>query len=255
MRWAALSLAGRLPVSRRQSTAKLRFAVTLPALLLLAACAGAPPLRTSPYVEVVDATELPPPSRDDAAARVYRIGELDRLLVDVPGFTELTDREFQVDSAGRISIPIAGSVTVIGLTPEEAESRIVDALRAAHVRNPRVSVNIKESLSRFVTVDGQVVQPGNFPVVNEMTLMRAVAAARGASEFAKLDDVVVFRKVEGQQMAALYNLGAIRRGVYSDPVLYPMDIVVVGNSPARRLFRDIISTAPLLSAPIIALTR
>lgn len=239
--------------ARGRSLAMLSAA--LPAVLLVTACAGAPPLRTSPYVQVVGATELPPPSRDDPSAQLYRIGELDRLVVDVQGFTELTDREFQVDAAGRLSIPIAGSMTVAGATPDEAERRIADALRVAHVRNPRVSVNIKESLSRFVTVDGQVTQPGNVPVVNQMTLMRAIAAAKGASEFAKLDDVVVFRKVDGQQMAALYNLGAIRRGNYGDPVLYPLDIVVVGNSPARRLFRDIISTAPLLSAPIIAFTR
>ncbi|MGN6358203.1 MAG: polysaccharide biosynthesis/export family protein [Novosphingobium sp.] len=241
--------------SARRGSLQGKLLGVLPAILLATGCAGAPPLRTSPYVQVVGATELPPPSRDDSSTQLYRIGELDRLVIDVQGFTELTEREFQVDAAGRLSIPIAGSMTVAGTTPDEAERRIADALRAAHVRNPRVSVNIKESLSRFVTVDGQVTQPGNVPVVNQMTLMRAIAAAKGASEFAKLDDVVVFRKVDGQQMAALYNLGAIRRGLYGDPVLYPLDIVVVGNSPARRLFRDIISTAPLLTAPIIAFTR
>ena len=114
---------------------------------------------------------------------------------------------------------------------------------------------MKESLNQFVTVDGQVTQPGNYPVVNQMTLMRAVAAARGAGEFAKLEDVVVFRTVGNQRMAALYNLGAIRRGYYPDPAIYPKDVVVVGDSPARRLFRDLISTAPLLTAPIILLTR
>lgn len=227
----------------------------LPALVLLGACAGAPPLQTSPYVHVVGASELPPPTDDASQARVYRIGELDRLIVDVYGFPDLTERELQVDAAGRVSIPMAGSVEVGGLTPAEAEQRIAERLRAAHVRAPQVSVNLKESISRFVTVDGQVAQPGNFPVVNGMTLMRAVASARGATEFAKLDDVVVFRKVDGRQMAALFNLGAIRRGAYGDPPIYPMDIVVVGNSPARRLFRDIISTAPLLSAPIIAISR
>ncbi len=241
-------------MSRAQSAWRNSHAL-LPAVLLVAGCAGAPPLKTSPYVQVVGATELPPPSPDDPSAQFYRIGELDRLLVDVQGFAELTEREFQVDAAGRLSIPIAGSMTIAGATPDEAERRIADALLLAHVRQPRVSVNVKESLSRFVTVDGQVVQPGNVPIVNQMTLMRAIAAAKGASEFAKLDDVVVFRKVNGQQMAALYNLGAIRRGNYGDPVLYPLDIVVVGNSPARRMFRDIISMAPLLSAPIIALTR
>jgi polysaccharide biosynthesis/export protein len=222
--------------------------------VLLAGCAGAVPLRSNAYIRVVDATELPPP--DDASqAHIYRIGELDRLIVDVYGFADLAEREFQVDAAGRISVPLAGSVMVGGLTPVEAEQRIVGQLRAAHVREPRVAVNLKESLSRFVTVDGQVVQPGNYPVAGGMTLVRAIAAARGANEFAKLDDVVVFRTVGGQHMAALFNLGAIRRGSYVDPTVYPMDVIVVGNSPARRLFRDLIATAPLLSAPIIAVSR
>ena len=233
----------------------MRSLALLPFLTIAVACAGAPPLRTSPYVRVVDATELPPPTDDASQAHVYRIGGQDRIVVDVAGFPELTEREFQVDAAGRISVPIAGSVLLDALTPADAERRIAASLRTAHVREPRVSVNVRESASRFVTVDGQVAQPGNYPVVDGMTLMRIVASARGASEFAKLDDVVLFRTVGGQRMAALYNLGAIRRGLYGDPVVYPMDVVVVGNSPARRLFRDIISTAPLLSAPIIALSR
>lgn len=225
------------------------------ALVLLSACAGTPPLKSTTYVRVVDATELPPPSEDASRAQGYRIGELDRLIVDVSGFQELTERELQVDAGGRISVPIAGSVVVKGLTPVEAEKRIAEQLRSAHVIDPEVSLNIKESLSRFVTVDGQVVQPGNYPVINNMTLMRAISSARGASEFAKLEDVVVFRTVDGRRMAALFNLGAIRRGVYDDPPIYSMDVVIVGNSSARRLFRDIIATAPLLSAPIIAISR
>ena len=95
-------------------------------------------------------------------------------------------------------------------------------------------------------------KPGLYPVVGRMTLMRAVATAKGTTEFARLDDVVVFRTVGDRQMAALYNLGAIRRGAYPDPELYASDVVVVGDSPGRRLFRDILQAAPLITAPIIA---
>ncbi|QZP08987.1 polysaccharide export protein [Caenibius sp. WL] len=229
--------------------------ILLSPLPLLAACTGSPPLQSNAFLQVVDATELPPPTPEGASKRGYQIGPLDRLTIDVYGFDNITDRELQVDSAGRIAVPMAGSIMVADLTPDEAEQRIATALRERHVREPHVTVNVKESLNQFVTVDGQVTQPGNYPVVNQMTLMRAVAAARGAGEFAKLEDVVVFRTVGNQRMAALYNLGAIRRGYYPDPAIYPKDVVVVGDSPARRLFRDLISTAPLLTAPIILLTR
>jgi polysaccharide export outer membrane protein len=86
-----------------------------------------------------------------------------------------------------------------------------------------------------------------------MTLLRAVAKARGTTEFAKLDDVVIFRRVSGQQMAALYNLKRIRDGVYLDPEIFANDVVVVGNSRARRIFRDILQASPILSAPLVAI--
>jgi polysaccharide export outer membrane protein len=85
-----------------------------------------------------------------------------------------------------------------------------------------------------------------------MTLMRAIATARGVTEFARMDDVVIFRTVGSRDMAALYNLGAIRRGSYPDPEIFAGDIVVVGDSPARRLFRDVLQASPLFLTPIIA---
>jgi polysaccharide biosynthesis/export protein len=121
------------------------------------------------------------------------------------------------------------------------------------MRDPRVSVNVLEMHSQLVTVDGQVTEPGMFPVTGDMTLMRAIARARGTTEFARLQDVVVFRTVGDQHMAALYNLEAIRRGLYPDPAVYPNDLVVVGDSPARRMFRDIIQASGLIVTPIVAL--
>ena len=223
--------------------------------LWLSACAGTQQLGGGPNVQLVDAAELPAPQ--DAAGQPlggYRIGAYDRLVVDVFGFPELTARKVQVDAAGDIAVPMAGSVNILGRTPAEAADLIAQRLRQAYVRNPQVAVNLEESLSQYVTVDGQVTQPGNYPVVSGMTLMRAVAAARGTSEFADLEDVVIFRTVGQQRMVALYNLGAIRRGVYPDPAIYTLDTIVVGDSPQRRMLRDLLQAAPaLLSAPLVAI--
>jgi polysaccharide export outer membrane protein len=54
-------------------------------------------------------------------------------------------------------------------------------------------------------------------------------------------------------MAGLYNLDAIRRGAYDDPPVYANDVIVVGDSPQRRLFRDFVSLSPLLAGPLIAI--
>ena len=225
------------------------------AALALVACGGQPPIRSTPGLTIVEGqTGMPVPSRDDlvAEARLAFVGPLDRIFVNVFGVPELS-REMQVDAGGRIAMPLIGSVDAGGKTAAELGREIERQLALRYVRNPNVTVNIVSSVSQVVTVDGQVVEPGLYPVTNQMTLLRAVASARGLSEFAKLDDVVILRTVEGKRMAGLYNIAAIRRGAYADPSVYANDVIVVGDSPQRRLFRNFVGISPLLAAPVVAL--
>lgn len=220
----------------------------------LAGCSHTRPL-TGGGLAVLPVTELPPPTPALAQGpeRPYFIGPFDKVEVDVFGVPELSRREIQTDASGRIAFPLAGTIDANGLTAEQLATEIGNRLRGRYVRNPQVTVNLLESVSRVVTVDGEVREPGRYPVVGRMTLMRAIASARGVSEFARLSEVVVFREVGDQHMAALYNLQAIRNGQYRDPEIFAGDVVMVGNSPGRRLFRDILQAAPLITTPIIAL--
>lgn len=223
----------------------------------LAACAGREPLTSTPRLTVIDGSAaLPAPHRNDltAADRPSLIGPLDTIQVDVFNVPELS-REMQVDASGRISIPLIGPIDARGKTASELAEAIEATLRGRYVRNPDVTVNIKSSVSQVVAIDGQVVEPGLYPVTNQMTLLRAIASAKGLSEFAREDDVVILRTVDGRKMAGLYNIDAIRRGTYDDPAIYANDVVVVGDSPQRRLFRDLVSIAPLLAAPLIAVVQ
>jgi polysaccharide export outer membrane protein len=231
----------------------------LAALVFAGALSGCvartPPPESSARLTVVpDSSELPPPTRGDltAADRPALIGPLDTIQVDVFNVPELS-REMQVDASGRISMPLIGTIDARGKTAGELANIIEASLRGRYVRNPDVTVNIKSSVSQVVTVDGQVTEPGLYPVTNQMTLMRVIASAKGLTEFARDDDVVILRTVDGRHMAGLYNLGAIQRGAYDDPPIYANDVVVVGDSPQRRMFKNIVSLAPLLAAPLIAI--
>lgn len=217
-------------------------------------CARTPPPQSSAQLTVIsDSKELPAPTREDltAADRPALIGPLDTIQVDVFNVSDLS-REMQVDASGRIAMPLIGTIDARGKTAGELASAIEGALRGRYVRNPEVTVNIKSSVSQVATVDGQVVEPGLYPVTNQMTLMRVIASAKGLSEFARQDEVVILRTVGNRRMAGLYNLGAIRRGAYADPAIYANDVVIVGDSPARRLFRDFVSLTPIIAAPLIA---
>jgi polysaccharide biosynthesis/export protein len=233
-----------------------RHLIILIGALAMAGCTKAQPLTGSQSVNVVSQGALPAPTRADIIGdeRPYLIGPFDKISVDVFGVPELS-RELQADASGRISLPLAGTLDARGLTPQELATQITDALRGRYVRNPQVTVNLREAVSKVITVDGQVREPGRYPVVGRLSLMGAVATAKGVAEFAKLEDVVVFRTVNNQKLAALYDLKAIRRGAYEDPEIYANDVIVVGDSSSRRLFKDALQLFPALVTPLVLLLR
>lgn len=237
-----------------------RLLAVLIAASALSACASRAPVGALPgasgptsSVRVVQSGALPTPTVSDFTGDVlpYRIGAYDILDIGVFGIEGLERREVRVDGAGRVSFPIVGTIEALGLTPGELEGRLTDRLRTAYVRDPRVSVNLKEQISQTFTVSGQVREPGNFPLIGKMTLIRAVARAKGLDQFAKTNEVIVFRQVSGQRMAGIYDLRGIERGNYDDPAIFPNDVIVVGDSPQRRLIRDLVGVVPTLLAPLI----
>lgn len=205
-------------------------------------------------LEVVDASSLPQPKVADLTAddRPYRVGPFDILTVDVFGSEELSEKEIQVDASGRITFPLIGTLEVAGKTPGEVSDMMADRFRGRFIRDPQVTVNLKEIVSQTVTISGEVKKAGVYPIVGRMTLLRAIASAQGWTEFSKKGEVVVLRTVGEQNYAALYDVRAIEKGQYEDPEIFASDIVVVGNSRSQRIFRDFLAASPLL-APVIML--
>jgi polysaccharide export outer membrane protein len=221
--------------------------------LLLSACAATPRLGGDPGLTVLPTRELPAPGAGDylSGTRPYLVGPLDRLVVDVFNVTGLADREIQVDAAGKMSFPLAGVLDVAGRTPGEVEALIAERLRATYIKNPQVTVNVKEAVSQIVTVEGQVKKPGLYPVVGRMTLLQVMAVAEGPGDFANLENVIIYRTVRGQRFAAVHDVDNIRQGAYPDPEIYPNDLVMVGDDEAKRLTKDLLTTFSLVSGPLV----
>lgn len=176
----------------------------------------------------------------------YRIAPLDKLTIKVFKAEELSG-DYDVDLAGHISLPLVGEVEAANLTTAELDDRLTEALGQKYFEHPDVSVAIKESTAHVVTVDGAVKQAGQYPVNGPMTLIQAVASARGTSEDANPRRVAVFRTIGGQRQAAAFDLTAIRRGESPDPQIYPGDIVVVDGSRIKEFQKQILQTVPLLN--------
>ncbi|MEL7687297.1 polysaccharide biosynthesis/export family protein [Citromicrobium bathyomarinum] len=221
----------------------------------LAGCAGKPqPIGGAPGLQVMQG-ELPPPTQADVIGPTvsYGVGPFDTLTIDVFGIPELSNREVRVDANGRIEFPLVGTLDVAGLQAREVSALIESRLRGQFVRDPDVTTTVDDTATRSVVVYGEVNQPGVYPIQGQSSLLKSVATARGLTDFADSQDVVVFRTVNGQRLATLYNLQAISRGLYSDPAIYPNDTVVVGESRSRRMFDNLVGAAALIATPITIL--
>lgn len=176
----------------------------------------------------------------------YRIAPMDRLTVRVFKMPDLSG-EYEVDLAGNISMPLIGELRAYDLTTAQLDDALTARLGEKYLENPDVSVGIKESMRRNVTVDGAVARSGSYAVGGPMTLMQAVAAAGGAREDANIRRVAIFRTIAGQRQAAAFDLSSIRRGEAPDPPIYAGDVVVVDGSAIKAAQKQIFQSFPLLS--------
>lgn len=176
----------------------------------------------------------------------YRIAPMDKLGIKVFKMEDLSG-DYDVDLAGNISLPLIGQIQAANLTTAQLDEELTKKLSAKYLEHPDVSVAIKSSTAHVVTVDGAVNGAGSFPVGGPISLIQAVAMARGTTEDANRRRVAVFRNIGGKRQAAAFDLTAIRRGQSPDPQIFPGDIVVVDGSSVKATQKKILQAIPLLA--------
>ena len=220
------------------------------ALALVSACSTDRTFGAAPGIEITTLEELPAPSGEF----IHTISAQEKLEITVGGAENLSGI-YLTDEQGRVTFPLVGDLVFEGKTPGMAARMIADGLRGQYLLDPQVRVIPEEFPLPSISVGGQVKKPGSYPAANNQTLLRVVNLAEGLQEYAQLDDVLIMRTVNGQSYIGAYNLEAIQRGNYPDPKVYPNDIVMVGDSPARRRLDNILQFVPLVTAAAIVIDR
>jgi protein involved in polysaccharide export with SLBB domain len=131
----------------------------------------------------------------------YVLGPTDRVRLKVYGEADISG-EYEVDSAGFVSIPLAGHVKAAGLTTRQLEKGISSALAKGIVRDPRVNVEI--ALYRPFYILGEVKKSGEYPYRMGLTVMDAVATAGGFTYRANENKVYLRRS--GSTVEEIYAL-------------------------------------------------
>lgn len=227
---------------------KTRWAA-LGAAVVLAIClaagsgfaAGSTTATQPPRFNEVPSASGPP----TAVSEDYAIGPQDTLEVSVFQVADLT-KTVRVESNGTILLPLIGQVRATGRNAKQLSNEIAAELGKTYMKDPLVTVTVKESANQRVTVDGAVLQPGIYPISGNTTLMQAIALARGPTEIADLRQVAIFRNDGIRRTSALFDLSSIRAGKMADPAVMSNDVIVVETSRGRTFLRNLSSVIPLL---------
>ncbi len=131
------------------------------------------------------------PSAPAVSAREYRIGSEDVLNINIFEAQEL-NREVRVSASGDISLPLIGSVRAAGLTPGELEFVLQELLHRTYMKDPHVSVFVREMQSHPVSVMGAVRRPGVFQIRGSKTLLEVLSLAEGLADDAG-ESVIILR--------------------------------------------------------------
>jgi polysaccharide export outer membrane protein len=228
----------------------VRGTVLLVASLALGACASVDrSYGAASDITVTSLTELPAP-----ASTLPRFSPMSIVEITVAQDESLSGT-YAVDENGILDFPLIGSVAALGLSPTQLAAVISSRLAGEYVLNPVVTVNPVNATPPTVSIGGQVNEPGNYPMAHATTLLRAINTAGGLGEYARGNDVLVFREVSGERYIGLYNLSAIMRGNLDDPPLFEGDIVMVGDNPGERRLDRILQIMPAVTSSLVLIDR
>jgi polysaccharide export outer membrane protein len=186
------------PIERFRVGQALGLLVTVLCAGLIAGCAN-PRASAMGAAATVSATDS-----------VYKLDAGDKLRVIVFGEMDLGG-EYEVDGSGYVRLPLIGQLRAGGLEVNEFETRMKAALEEGYLKNARVSVEVINYRPFYIL--GQVNKPGEYPYVNGMSVLNAVALAGGYTYRANESDVYIRgRGAEEERLAPANQMTRVQPG-------------------------------------------
>ncbi|MCP5396417.1 MAG: polysaccharide biosynthesis/export family protein [Sphingomonadaceae bacterium] len=182
--------------------------------------------------------ELPPAtfvSMQEGPGEEYVIGPLDELTIHVWRNPELGAEKIQVRPDGRITIPLVQDMPAVGKTPAMLQEDIRLQL-SQFIEEPLVSVIVTKfaATTQQIRVIGATQKPASIPYRANMTVLDAMIAVGGLSEFAAGNraKLIRFDKRQGRQREYALKLGdLLRKGdSRANVMLMPGDVIIIPES-------------------------
>ena len=157
------------------------------------------------------------------------LGINDLIEIRVYGDQELT-RTYRINNSGIIIYPLIGKIKVINRPIYELTQEIENKLSNKFLKNPQVTIFLKESNSRKVYILGQVKKPGAYSYKHKLTLLKLIATSGGLTNIADIDKIILKREIDGKINSITIEASLIIKGLTDDLLLAPEDIIYVSES-------------------------
>src|SRR6266478_4840241 len=169
------------------------------------------------------------------------LGEGDSVRITVFQNPDLTT-ETRISERGTITFPLVGEISLAGLTPAGAETRITEYLiKGKFVLKPQVSLNVVRVRSRQVSVLGQVARPGRYPLDDTSSNLTDILALAGGISPTGDDSVTVMVKRNGKtskleiNVPTMYRTGDLSRNLE----LQNGDTIFVQRAPVFYIYGEV----------------
>lgn len=155
----------------------------------------------------------------------------DKVMISIAGVPaseqSQINKEYAISEDGTINLVyLKAPIMAAGRSTSELESAIEAAYRGNEIyTNPTITCGSQQG-ARFVDTAGQVRSPTRVPYTEDLTLMSAISASGGLTQFANLKDIQIIRGGRSTK----YDYKGIQNGKQPDPRLSPGDKIVVGES-------------------------
>ncbi|RMG16504.1 MAG: polysaccharide export protein [Deltaproteobacteria bacterium] len=201
----------------------------LPALSGMATCGAVPGAHGSDAGagSTVPGMGAPADAEAEPAATTLGIGD----VFEVRVFEEESlSGVFRVANDGSIDYPLCGRVRVLGMDSTAVSRTLTRCLKDGYLKDPQVSVFVREYNSKKIFVFGEVQKPGTFTYQDGMSVVEAITRAGGFTKVAAKNNVVITRVIDGREQKLRVPVEDIGIGRAPNFLLQPGDIVYVPES-------------------------
>jgi len=196
-------------------------------------CENYPRDRVPPLASETAELVGPPSSRTKTALK-YTIGPGDDLLIDSFYHSELK-QPVTVQSDGRISLLLVGSVIAAGKTPQQLGEELSRGY-SKYLENTDVTATVSSSAALAVYVGGEVAKPSVVPIKGELSLLQSITAAGGFRDTANKEQVLILRQMnDGHFQTFQVNVAEVLRNEAPEFFLKQHDVVYAPRTAVAQV--------------------